>query len=499
MISWIRQRCPQGDEGIGLILVMGIATIATTLVAVTGTIALSSLRESRQRVSFEQALATAENGIDNEMAYLQKAFDDYNADYPVPTTPTTAVPSPVCNAAPVDDPGSTYFATNDERTWAKAQIASLVAAHPECVRSNGEGQYVVFKPRSPLVNGVYPKYGRIYVESWVPSRTSPKAKSRFLKTEYVFLPYRPMNAVLTGGDLQINSSTTVTAAYGIDPTLAAIHTNGTVTNVLGNPSVSGPVSGTNPSSAQSNNFTANPGGTVTKTALQRIPSVSAYHFYFQAAATHPEAIPAWYDLCTDGSARPWSSGGPCTSATILNSGALNAFRGWSYNSGTSTWTASRTTQDGTYFVHYGDVNVGTGNGTLNNFTAIAEAQNATNCSGKKYGNITWDHYDLSAPAYTNLWMYADSDIVTGSNWTGGHGTTTAPVVSGMFVAGDQISLSTSSAGAVGSVVAADQCSTGNPDLVTQNVVQNPAIYYDPNSDAPFTSIINTTLWLEYTP
>ena len=65
----------------------------------------------------------------------------------------------------------------------------------------------------------------------------------------------------------------------------------------------------------------------------------------------------------------------------------------------------------------------------------------------------------------------------------------------MFIAGDQISLQTSSSGAVGSVLAGNTCSTS--PLVTTNEVKNPAIYYDPNSTAPFTSIITTTLWLEY--
>ena len=58
-------------------------------------------------------------------------------------------------------------------------------------------------------------------------------------------------------------------------------------------------------------------------------------------------------------------------------------------------------------------------------------------------------------------------------------------------------METSSQGAVGSVLVAGQCNHGNPDLVGTSEIKNPEIYYDPNSDAPFTSIINTTLWLEY--
>ena len=62
-----------------------------------------------------------------------------------------------------------------------------------------------------------------------PSHTDPGAVTRMVKAEYVFMPFRPTHAVLTGGDLNISSSTTVTAAYGVDPALAAVHTNGSVT------------------------------------------------------------------------------------------------------------------------------------------------------------------------------------------------------------------------------------------------------------------------------
>jgi hypothetical protein len=155
------------------------------------------------------------------------------------------------------------------------------------------------------------------------------------------------------------------------------------------------------------------------------------------------------------------------------------------------------TQDGIYYVHEGSVDVGPGNGAINNVTVIAGAQNPDNCASKKYGNIEWNKFDMKAPAMTNLFMYADSDIVTHSNWSAGQGISAPPVISGMFVAGDQMHMETSSAGAVGSVVVGDQCNDGDPDLITDNEIKNPNIYYDPNSDAPFTSIISTTLWLEY--
>lgn len=485
------------DQGAAMILVLGILTIVATLVSVGGMIAINSLRSSTNRVTYEAALSAAENGVDFALARLQKAFDDYNADYPIPSPPSAAVPSPQCVDTSVPDPAP-FVSAEAERTWAKAQLAALLAAHPECVQQGGEGEFLVFKPQTPLVNGLYPKNGKVYAMGWVPSHDDPNAKARLLKTEYIFMPYRPTHAVLSAGSIAISSSTTVTAAYGVDPLEASVHSNGSVTGT-GNPTVTGSVTSTGPSSLSSNRFTApqNVGGAVVHESTQRIPTVNARTLYFRALSDHPEYDSTWFDLCNDGSAKARSTAGPCTSATILNGGS-GTFRGWSWNVTSKTWVASRNTQDGIYFVDQANVDVGSGNAVLNNVSVIASAQNPDSCSIKRNGNIQWNHYDLLRPAYQNLWLYADGDIVTHSNFTAGSGIGAPPVVSGMFVAGDQMKMETSSQGAVGSVLVANQCPTGaSPDLTTASEIKNPAIYYDPNSDAPFTSIINTTLWLEY--
>jgi hypothetical protein len=499
VITWIDRRLHGrgDDDGMGMILVIGTLVFISTLVAASGAIAINALTQGDQRVTYEQALATAENGVDFALGKLQLAFDQYNADWPTPSPPTTADPSPICNSATLS-----ATATTDTTQVQEARTRLLsIAANPACRQKGGVGEYVVWKPPTPLVNGLYPKYGKVWAMGFVPKYdpTNPRMKTRMIKAEYLFMPYRPTNAVLTSGSLTIDSSTTVTTAYGVDPSLAAVHANGTVTVTNGNPSVTGQVSSTGTSTASSNNFSSslNPGGVVATTPTQRIPTVSALSMYYRALNDHPEYASYWYDLCPNGDARAQSASGPCTSSTLLNSGNQGSFRGWTFDSASHVWTASNVTQDGIYFVHEGSVDVGPGNGTFNNFSVIAEAKNADNCASKSYGNINWDHFAISAPAFTNLFMYADSDIVTHSNFSAGQGISTPPVISGMFVAGDQIQLETSSAGAVGSVVAGDQCSNGNPDLITTDEVKNPAIYYDPNATAPFTSIISTTLWLEY--
>ena len=494
MTTWFRRRLARAgsDEGMGMILVIGIMGLVTGLVAVAASVAVNSITSSRNRVTYEQALATAENGIDYSLAKLQKAFDESNADYPMPssTDPGGACSTTVAQTATTDDA---------QRAEART-VLNQIASNSACRIKGGVGEYVIWKPPTPLVNGAYPKYGKIYAMSFVPSygAAAQVRKVRMLKAEYLFMPYRPTHAVLAGGDLVFDSSTNVTAAYGVDPTLASVHTNASVTTI-GNPTVTGAVTSTGSSTAQSNNFTnpLNPGGAVTQTSIQRIPVVDAETLYNQNRGRY---LSSWYDLCPDGTARPQAPAGrPCSApdTAILNGGDLNSFRGWSYVAANRTWVASNATQSGIYYVFEGSVDVGTGNTAIDNITVIAQAKDKDPCTSKKYGNITWDHYDMKAPSMTNLFMYADSDIVTHANWSAGSGTTSAPVISGMFVAGDQMQMETSSAGAVGAMVVANQCQTGNPDLVTTSEIKNPAIYYDPNSDAPFTSVISTTLWLEY--
>ena len=496
----------RGDEGVGLILVIGISIFVFTLAATAVAYSVNGISQSRNRTSFEKSLATAESGIDFTLSKLQTAFTNYNRDYPVPSPPDALVePAPWCDApvvdfpaAPADGANGIFSSEDAERSWARAQIDALRGVS-NCIQNSADGQYIVLKPRSPLVTGPYPKAGKVYSLSALPSFNDPHAHFRLVKSEYVFMPYRPTHAVLTSGPVAISSSTTVTAAYGVDPAEASIHSNATVSGT-GNPTVTGVVSSTGASSFRSNNFASNPGGTVSSLPVQAIPKVNANNFYFQAVANDSAAITDWYDLCPDGFVRPYSTSGPCTAVTSIGNAATTQVRGWTYNSTTHLWTATPNILSGTYYALRGNITAGTANIALPKLTLVAEAENAADCTTKRYGNIDWDHYNIGAPAYHNLWMYADADIWTHSNFSAGSGITAPPVVSGMFVAGDQINMETSSQGAVGSVVSANQCSTPPAlpvGLSTTSEVKNPAIYYDPNSDAPFTSVITTSLWLDY--
>ena len=320
-----------------------------------------------------------------------------------------------------------------------------------------------------------------------------------MKSEYVFLPYRPTNAVLTGGDLEFQGALTVTTAAGIaDTTLAGVHSNGKIT-VIGNAAnVTGKVttSGTGSSSTIG-------GKAIAPAATQAIPAISARDFYFQAPGNDPGAMEDWYDLCPDGYARDWSSSGPCTDPVVQN-GVVNKFNNWTYSTATRTWTAAKDAVPGTYFIHEGNAANGTGNAGFPNMTVIASAKYAAddpdlaNCAAKKYGNIVWDHYDIASPAYTNMWFYADSDVSVTANIKIGQGASTPPIVSGLIVSGDQTKLYTQSNSAVGAVIAADKCTSPGPtdSVISVNEVHSD-LYFDPDAKAPFTSVITNSLWLDY--
>ena len=501
-------RARQKDEaGLGMILVIGISVFLFTLAVAAATIAVSGVTQSRKRTSYEQSLATAESGIDGTMSKLQTAFSQYSADFPIPNnTATLADPTPACNAArvtwpatlggvTVSDSNGNFIAaggktaTQNEKAWAKQQLVALESVSG-CINTSPGGQYVVLKPVTTTVAGSYPKYGKIYSLGAVPSFSAPKAQVRLLKAEYLFSPYRPTNAILTGSDLKFQGSLTVTGAAGVDPSLAGVHANGDITVIGSSGNVTGEVSYTG-------SMSGSIGASNVQSPAQSIPRVSARDYYFQAPSADPSAMSDWYDLCNDGTVRAWSSGGPCTSTTIY---ATGSFRGWSYStpSGDKVWTANRDALDGTYFAYQTNVTNGTGNASFANMSVFAASANPTDCATKQYGNIDWNHYDIAAPAFHSTWFYADGDVRVTANIKIGQGATTPPIVSGSITSGDQTYLYTQSNSAVGNVVAADKCKATQPvdSLVSLNEVHSD-LYYDPNADTPFTSIITNTLWLDY--
>jgi len=481
-------RLRKDDSGMGLVLVLGAAGILTALMIVSTNVAIQSLSSSRQHVSFESSISVAEAGVDTALARAQKAYEVGGTDSyitPAPTDTTCAAPTRTW-------PFTTQPTVEQERAWARTELEAIGAV-AACRQITATGDYVILKPQGRQT---------VYAMGWAPRYGAPEVKRRIIKAEYLFTPYKPTHAILTGGDISLGSSTTVTSAPPNSPLLAAVHTNGSISVPTGNPEVYGPVtqSGSGPS-ASSNKFYANgSSGAVTGKAAQSIPFEGALAVWGRNRTSNPPG--GWYDLCPDGTVKQPNSTAPCAGTLIATVGA-GSFRGWTYT-GTGAvkkWSATsalKTGQfSGTYYVHHADVDNPASNAgsAVPNLTVIASASTTT-CN-KVGGNIDWGSTDMAAPSLANTWLIADQDLRTSANFQAGSASG-GTVISGFFIAGDQVDMSTSSNGAYGAVIAADQCDPPNgQSMVDSNRISNPSIYYDPNGQAPFIDIINTTLWLEY--
>ncbi len=482
-------RTAQGDDGLGLVLVLGMAGILTGLMIVSTTAALRSLQSSRQHVNFESALSVADGGIDVTLSRAQRRYVLSGADSY--TVPAPADPGEACVGAAVAWPFASQPTPDEERAWAREKLETL-ASTPGCLRTGTGGQYVMLKPTGRQV---------VYSLGWSPQRGAAEVKRRLIKAEYLFTPYSPSFAILTGGDLSLDSSTTVTSAPPNSPALAAVHTNGVLTVSSGNPQVFGPVtqSAAGPS-ASSNKFFANAGGNVSGQAKQNVPFQGAVAIWGSQHLTNPPG--GWYDLCPDGTVRTANGASPCVGSILANVAASGSYRGWSFNgSGTvPVWSGGSAIKQngysGTYYVHQGNVtNPASNSGSaVPNLTVLASS--VSSACNKVGGNIEWGSTDVLAPSVANTWLVADQDLTTTSNYQAGSASG-GTVVSGFFIAGDQIEMSTSSNGAYGVVIAVGQCNPATGSPVSQNSIKNPSIYYDPNAQAPFTDVINNTLWLEY--
>ena len=484
-------RRPSGDSGLGLVLVLGMGAILTGLMIISTTSAIRSLASSRQHVSFESALAVADGGIDTGLArarttYVATGSDSY-------TIPASAIATESCVATPVAWPWAVNVQPTAEleRTWARTQL-EILAGTPGCLKTAKNGQYAILKPTGRQV---------IYSLGWSPRRDAVEVKKRLIKAEYLFTPYSPSHAILSKGDMTLSSSTTVTSALPALAALAAVHSNGQIFVGGGNPSVSGVVTqGSTTVGAQSNGFVLNTGGTVKGAPEESIAFSNAAAVWEINRTSNPPG--GWYDLCPGGTVQLPTGSAPCAGGTPQ---ALTAgqFRGWTFDGSGAvpTWRGGTELKtggnSGTYYIHHGNVtNPASNTGSaVPNLTVIASAS-VLSCN-KVGGNIDWGSTDVLAPSLTSTWLIADQDLITTSNYKAGSASG-GTVISGLFLVGDQIDMSTSSAGAYGAVIVADQCDPANGlSPVDSNQIKNPSIYYDPNAQAPFTNVINNTLWLEY--
>ncbi len=490
----------RSDSGAGLILVMGISLVVFSLIATALMIATSSLRQSKNRTDFELSLAAAEEGVDIAFARQQDAFDQgISTGYAIPS-PAGAV---LKSATPCAAPEQAEFSGADEMGQARAALEAL-ADRPGCLQQGASGQFVVIRPAQTVNSGT------IYAMGWSPSRADANASERMLRVDYIFSPYAPQHAILTGGDLAIDGSVDINVVPNAPP-VAGVHTNADLTFTNQSLTVCGSVSGTGtvPTTTYSNDCTGTTQAPTQQPAVA-LPLIRPLSFYRRATtvSTAADAINQnlWFDLCP-GSGTNFTIHGydtvapnePCQGPLL---GDQNSPINWgveydpSGTAGGPTFALQNAAKSGVYYAHGANLTTKQGGqapATPPRRTLIASQ--ASSCDPAT-GNIEYTHFDMAdGPYIRNLFLLAEGDLWVGPNLKLGNPQTP---VGGMFVAGDEVEMNTSSQGSVGAVVAADRCPATTGELIDdgQSRIQGITFWFDPNAESPFSSIINVTLWQE---
>lgn len=437
------------DEGIGIIVVIGITAVLLIIMTISVVVATNSLSSARKHTYYESAMAAAESGLWSKLGEVQTAA----------TTPPSYAYSSSCTP-------NTSVDTADERAWAQAQIARMLDSVPGCAVANaGEGEYFAFVTTDADGNPV------VYAQGWSPARGSEaEARSRIIKMSYELGGYKPTQAVLGNAGITATAAG-VTVARGGDNSPASVHANG---NANGSASLA--IQGTF-SASGTNNLTAScpsgiSGGCVQQVAREPYPAVTANAIYRSLAAQFQSR---WYTLCNDSTGgyvyRPPSGStppaNPCPARS--SSGTQLAADGWSYAAATATWTFNGSASPGSvYFVYGADAVLDfTGAKTVSVIVGATPAGVG--------GNLTWTAGEVNGPI-SGLVVFADGNLSTGASVIGRTGVVGAR---GTVTIGSGAQLT-------GSVLGGDTITLGSSSRVT----------FDNTRSLPVRSVVRTVQWQE---
>lgn len=494
------RKSTRDDSGMGLILVIGISLVVFSLVATALVIASNSLRQSKNRTDFELALAAAEEGVDVAFARQQDAFNSGEVTgYPIPQ-PAPGADMKDGNKCIADEVAE--FGSSTEIADARAKLLEL-ADVSGCLQSGDSGDFVMVRPKDTINSGT------VYAMGWSPDKASGGTQ-RMLKVDYIFVPYNPQHAILTGGDLEIAGSVVINITPG-SPPVAGVHTNADLDFTTSSLEVCGQISGTGSIPATDYD---NPCEGTTQSPIsspqEDLPQVNPASLY-KRAMTIPTAADAinqnlWFDLCPgSGSSfeiRAYSTSlVPCTGTVLGNENSAVNF-GIDYSASASTLGGGPTfgitnaARNGIFYAHHANLTTVEGGSKPTvppRRTLIASA--ASTCDVAT-GNIRYTHLDMEdGPYMRNLFMMAETDLSVDANVQLGD---PAVPVGGMFVAGDELQLNTSSNSAVGAAVAVDNCPATTGEMIEdgESRLQGITFWFDPNAESPFSALINVTLWQE---
>lgn len=419
------QTVDEGGFAMVSVILFGVVLSALALMAVSQ--ADRALSASDGHVQFEREIHLAETGVEQSLGRLQRDPFWDSGHVAVGTTP----------------------AQHD--AWAAGALASAPVVAVD------DGEYAVVKPDGLQV---------IYVAGWSPSRASAR-RQRMLKVEYLFSTYSPANAVLTNGALGIGGNASVTGSLG------NVHANGNV-DVVGNAlTVSGTLTATG-------TITGGQPGWSGGQAPQEVPAIDPRSIYDRYAAT-PGYTENWYDLCSDGSVRQPSTGGPCTGTLLASTGGI---RGWTFQN--AIWKNDRDPYDGVYYVHEASAHV---RGTDRPWRATILAAASGTTGALAHGDIEMTGNPRIAPFLPDVALVSGRDLDIQGTGTGDGS------YEGLLGSHEQIKV-TGNPTLFGALVSEDAVHTPGSPVASNYVSGSMVISHDRAMEAELGGLIRTTLWLE---
>jgi hypothetical protein len=301
-----------------------------------------------------------------------------------------------------------------------------------------------------------------------------------LKAEYLFSPYNPAKAILTGDDLTISGNP------GVGGLAGHVHTNGDL-DVSGNPIVSGDLTASGTYAASGSPVVGGDFGG--NRPLEAIPAIEPRDLYDQLSTQYAAA---WFDLCPDGTIRRPGFGTPCTGIILANTSSGTAAFGWkiSGNGLGVKWQNEPPFSNGVFYVYRAKAEISSNPGAPGSpwqATVVTEGQpNASACT-QDYGDLEVSGNPVMTGYIPSLVFVAGRDLKINGN--------PSQQFTGFFAAREQIEISGNPT-LVGAMVAEDRCDTGGSPVHFDSISGNMNLTFDGNIEIPVESLIRTTLWLE---
>lgn len=448
----LRRRLAE-EQGIAMVLVVGMSAILFGMAAIVMTRSFSDYNQVVNDRRFEQAIQVADSGVDHTL---------YKVGANLAYTTGEILPD---------------FA--GDKAAEEAWVLSNVVGNP--LVTTPEGQWATIRPSNAEV---------IYSVGYIPTQANP-FKVRIIRAAYDYAPFVPSVAILTDGDLKIQGNASITGAGG------SVHANGNV-SMQGSPNISGYVSASG---------TYSPGGTVGDPANsgggkppREVPMINPRENYVMSE----------YDLCPNGDVRtgpsysagggffPNTSGVPCGGA-LLGDGDGQGYRGWKATVGSpALWKYNdKDGYDGVYYIYQGSADISGNPGSPAQpwkVTIMAEAISSGSEPGHcphlggdilVTGGGDMKRHDTAQP----LHLIAGRDLKMhgnpGTSWEG------------VYAAHEQFDIS-GNTDLNGIVIANDYCdSSGSPvSQATVNLTGSAHLNYDGGLEVPLGRRIRTTHWNE---